>query len=154
MKLSLKIVSGLILILLASPIIFLNSCGKAETTAPFGGTITINPTSFSWKDGLPAQTTHDELFTVTVKDAAGQPMNKTKINISFVLAVPDFYNFVQFVDSSGNLVNSPFDAVTDDFGTYTFTFRFQSGNGLAYFGGIEVRSGTAFQSSQFTVTVN
>ena len=90
-----------------------------------------------------------EFFTISLKDANGNPLGDTRISISFIWAVPNIVGVVQLYDGT-TPVNSPFEADTDDFGVYILRVDFQSGV-ISYFGDIEVRSGDAFGSASLTV---
>ena len=140
---------GSLIIILA----LLASCGGNSSngfSAPDGSTIVINPGDFTVTDAGSTTTTRTHYFSIVVKDSSGAPLNKAKINIFFPWAVPNPPAVVQLYDGS-TAVNSPFDAFTDSFGVYNLRFDYQSGGGLAYFGNLEVRSGTAFQSIIITI---
>ena len=130
----------------------LAACGSNNSiSAPYGSTITINPTDTSVTDKGSVITTHTQFYTITVLDQNGQPMNNAKITISFPWAYPDSASAVTLYDGNSPQ-NSPFDAKTDSFGIYTLRFDYVSGGGLSYFGNLEVRSGTAYQQVKFTVS--
>ena len=121
--------------------------GGGGVSAPDGSSITINPGSLSIAD--PHDFWRTTNFTISVKNADGQPMGDAKIAISFPYAVPDSHGYVQLYDGT-TAKNSPFDAKTDEFGVYNLRFDFRAG--VAYTGDLEVRSGSAFGTSTFTMT--
>ena len=130
-------------------------CGSDKGgTAPDGSTIEIRPLDPSVTDKGPTATWSTEYFTITVRDVNNLPLNKVKLNIKFPWAVPDPANLVQLYDKDGLPVNSPYDsAYTDEFGVYNLRFDYMRGGGVSYFGNLEVRSGTAYASTKFTVAI-
>lgn len=140
-------------LLLVLCLIIISGCGGGGggVSAPSNATILINPSSLSVTDASASASTHTQFFTVTVKNSAGAALGDTKITISFPWAVPDSAGVVQLYDEDGNARNSPFDAKTDNFGTYNVRFDFMSGGGLKYTGNLEVRSGSAFGTSTVTI---
>ncbi|MEW6216016.1 MAG: hypothetical protein AB1478_12570 [Nitrospirota bacterium] len=130
-------------------------CG-GSVSAPPDSTITINPETVTITDSGD-EATHTQYFTILVKDSNGTPLGDIKITISFPWAKPDPTDLVQLYKcedpkcETPEAVNSPFDAETDESGTYTLRFDYQSG-WLEYKGDVEVRSGSAFGSATFEVT--
>jgi hypothetical protein len=127
------------------------SLGQDTVTAPPDSAITINPDTTTVTDGNEDSWWHTQFFTIYVQDSDGNPLGNVKITISYPWAVPDPAGVVQLYDGS-TPVKSPFDAKTDDFGVYYLRFDYMSGGGLAYYGDLEVRSGSAYGISTFTVT--
>jgi hypothetical protein len=142
---------GLLLLLLF--LISFSGCGD-PVSAPPGSTITINPSSATIDDATISPSWYTQYFTITVKDSAGTLLGNIKITISYAWTVipdvPDSSGVVQLYKGT-DLVNSPFDAETDDFGIYNLRMDYQSG-GLDYKGNLEVRSGSAFGKASFEVT--
>lgn len=104
--------------------LFSLSCGK-NITAPDGSTITINPTTITFKN-ITSDTIAD--FVVTVRYPDGEPMPYAKVRISGAFAVPNAVSAYQFYYKAGGTqtvgnpaVDSPFEAQTDEFGTYHFS---------------------------------
>ncbi|GMT46992.1 MAG: hypothetical protein IEMM0007_0558 [bacterium] len=136
-------------------ILFLWSCG--DVSAPPGSTITIDPPSLSIESVIDENGTSPvkkspQYYTVTVVDKDGNPVGDVKLDISFVWASPNAYNLVQLYKGD-TPVDSPFEATTDEFGSYKFRLDFISGGELEYTGDLEVRSGGAFAASTLDVTV-
>ena len=135
--------------------LFLWSCG--DVTAPPGSTITIDPssvsiTSVSDETGASPAFWTTKYYTVSVVDKDDNPVGNVKLSISFVWASPNPYNLVQLYKGD-TPVDSPFEATTDEFGSYKFRMDFISGAYYEYTGDLEVRSGAAFASSTLDVTV-
>ncbi len=132
----------------------LSSCGGSTSggvTAPFGSTITIDPTAYSVGDAGTSITVHTEYFTIQVLGPDGTPFNKALITIEFPWSPPDPTSLVQLYD--GNVPqSSPFSAVTNEFGLYTLRVDYESGGGLLYHGNITVRTGSASATSTLTIT--
>ncbi len=140
------------LILMLMLFIFLPGCGGgADDLAPFDGTITINPESYTFT-GTGADTeTFSKLFTISVVDADGLPVSNIKLTISYLFAVPASFAVVQLYD--GNTPkDSPMTVQTDDYGVYNLVVGFNAGGGLEYYADLEVRSGAVFEKA--TITVN
>ncbi|MBI4691553.1 MAG: hypothetical protein HY754_15010 [Nitrospirae bacterium] len=137
-------------ILLLFCLIIISGCGANEGSVPPGSTITINPSSFDISDSSTTSRWFTTYFTISVKDSNSDPIKDAKITISALHAVPNL-DVVQFYDGNTK-VNSPFDAYTDSFGTYTLRFDFQSGGELDYFGNLEVRSGDVYTTATYTIT--
>lgn len=127
MKLTIKLISILVLVLIASPIIVLEGCGS-NNSATDRSTILVNPASVS--PSISADMIQD--FTVTVRYSDGTPYPKAVLYISGPFAQPrnatntnPHYQF--YYGPGGNLaagnipVNSPFKAQTDDYGNYQFS---------------------------------
>ncbi len=136
-------------------ILFLWSCG--DVSAPPGSTITIDPPSVSIesvieKDGSSPVRTATTYYTVSVVDKDGNPVGNVKLSISFIWASPNSSNVVQLYKGD-TPVDSPFEATTDEFGSYKFKMDFISGGTYEYTGDLEVRSGANFASSTLDVTV-
>ncbi len=136
-------------------ILFLWSCG--DVSAPPGSTITIDPpslsiTSVSNENGTSPVITATKYYTVSVVDKDGNPVGNVKLSISFIWASPNSSNVVQLYKGDTK-VDSPFEATTDEFGSYKFRMDFISGGAYEYTGDLEVRSGAAFASSTLDVTV-
>ncbi|HEC97910.1 MAG TPA: hypothetical protein ENI58_07145 [Nitrospirae bacterium] len=136
-------------------ILFLWSCG--DVSAPPDSTITISPSSVSIESVIEANGTSPakwstQDYTVSVVDKDGNPVGNVKLSISFVWASPSPYDLVQLYKGDTK-VDSPFEATTDEFGSYKFRLDFISGAEYEYTGDLEVRSGAGFASSTLDVTV-
>jgi len=129
--------------------LFLWSCG--DVSAPPDSTITINPSSLTIENADTDAKWTTQYYTVAVVDKDGNPVGDVKLSISFIWASPNPYNLVHLYKGD-NRVDSPFDATTDEFGSYTFRLDFISGGGYEYKGDLEVRSGAAFASSTLDVS--
>jgi len=130
-------------------VIVMYSCGQGSpSSAPVGSTITIFPASVSVSDagGL---ATHRQDFVIMVKNANGVPLNNVKLNISYSWAVPDPTGYVQLYDGDV-AVDSPMEATTDENGTYTLRFDYQSGS-IEYTADLVVTSGSSSASAEFAV---
>jgi len=128
------------------------ACGNSDVSAPPGSTITISPAGLKVEDGRTQVYYDQQLFTVTVHDAEGRPIRDAEITIFYLWAEPNPSAVVQLYDSNNNPVDSPFTAHTDEFGTYTFYFGFNSGGGLSYKADLEVRSGEIFASQTIEIS--
>jgi len=141
----------LVVLMLISSIFVFSGCGsKSEGVVPDGSTITVGPDFkqtgiASWEVPVP--------FTVVVRYKDGSPIPKAKVNVAGHYAASStfagLYQFFLYADptSSTNVkTNSPFDVITDDFGTYTFSALISAGMG-SFTDTINVRSGTAMNSA-------
>ncbi|MEE8299753.1 MAG: hypothetical protein V3R28_00435, partial [Desulfatiglandales bacterium] len=104
----------------------------------------------SVSDGTALATPHIQYFHIAVTDADGFPLRNIKLTIEFMWAAPDVYGVVQFYHG-GSPVDSPFNALTDDDGSYILRMDFLSGGGWEYNGKLLVSSGSAFGSAEFEV---
>lgn len=150
---TMKFITVFMLSLGLASIILMAGCGS-ETTPPSGSTITVTgPAPFS----IGSDTNFD--FTVVVKYPDGTPMPKAKLDISGAFAFPrnaaqsgwhyQFYYSPGGNTVPGNLaVNSPFEAQTDDFGTYTFSALVSVATGT-FTDTIVVRAGTIVGTALF-----
>jgi len=118
--------------------------------APADATITINPSEFTLSDSSLSTTTHTQYFHIVVKDANGFSLENIRLAIAFLWAVPDIYGIVQFYHG-GSPVDSPFYALTDGDGAYILRMDFVSGGTWVYSGTLEVTSGSAYGSADFSV---
>lgn len=164
MKLTIKhkqiAIFPLLLVLLL--ITLVQGCGSENSTdnctAPFGSSITINPSSETFKTSggvVSSNLAFD--FQVTVLYPDKTPMPKACINISGVLAVPNtsaayqFFFFPGGAQTPGNVaVNTGFAAQTDDFGQYTFSAVVSAGTST-FFDTITARSGTVSGTTLLTI---
>ena len=134
-------------------LIALAGCGGGGgVSAPTGSTITINPATISvtdlsssvrWSDPCPK-------VTAIVANSDGQRLGDIKISIFSQFGTPPkpdpTTNYVvQLFNQDGTAVSSPFDAKTDNMGTYTFTYCYQSGGGVKFTDSLEIRSSGAYQ---------
>lgn len=127
MRLTVKLVSILVLVLIVSPVVLLESCGskKSQNTLPALSTITIGPDHTQL--GIAADTTVN--FTVVARYSDGSPMPNANIKISGSFAAPRNNAHYQFYldpdgpsNPNGNTpVDSGFTIVTDDSGSYMFS---------------------------------
>ncbi|MBI5182679.1 MAG: hypothetical protein HZA06_07200 [Nitrospirae bacterium] len=138
----------LILMILLLPLLVFG-CG--EETASSGSSITISPSTVTVND-TGSQAWHRQYFTIKVTDSSGNPLGNIKIKISFPWAYPDSSDLVRLYDGD-NLQNSPFEATTDEYGSYILRFDFRSG-GLTYSGNLTVQSGSAYGYAEFKVTAS
>ncbi len=115
MKIFGKIIPILILFLLSSPLLLLQSCGDQ---APDGSTITVTTI------GVPSSADPSvQQMQVIVRDSSGAPMNKISVSIfgnkaPFTAPSTNNYNFS--TDRTNLIMSSSFSGTTDDFGAYTF----------------------------------
>ncbi len=123
-------------------------CGGYDDiqNAPADATITINPSEVTLSDATGSTTTHTQYFHIAVKDTNGFPFENIRLTIAFV---GDIYGVVQFYHG-GSAVDSPFNAVTDGNGAYVLRMDFDSGL-LEYSGTLQVTSGSAYDSADFSV---
>ena len=117
--------------------------------APADATITINPSEFTLSDAT-GSAWHTQYFHIAVKDANGFAFENIRLKIAFIWAVPDSSGLVQFYHG-GSTVDSPFYALTDGNGAYTLRMDFLSGGGSVYSGTLQVTSGSAYDSADFSV---
>ncbi len=114
------------LLFVLSGVMLIQGCGTSGSRecdeAPFGSTISINPTSISWAS-LSAPTT--DTWKVTVLYPDGTPMPYACLNIFGSLAAPRVPARYQFQDGAAwaahTPVNSGFKARTDVSGQYMFS---------------------------------
>lgn len=126
-------------------------CNKS-VTAPSGTTMTINPASKTWDitpTSCPSTSYNDELVTITVKDANGEPMNNISINVALDLSPNTGSVPVQVLElyDGNTLVTSPYATTTGDFGTKTLKVRMDFG--CTYKAVLSVFSGTAYATAKF-----
>jgi hypothetical protein len=125
MKLAIKCASILVFVLIASPVVLLEGCGKSENTLPDKSTISIGPDHS--QSGIQGDTTVN--FTVVARYADGTPMPNANIKISGPFAAPRtnaHYQFYLIQDGPDNPlgntpVNSGFTIQTGDNGSYMFS---------------------------------
>lgn len=132
---------------------------SGEITAPPGSKIIINPSKLEVTDGASTRSRHFQSFTISVFSPLNQPIGRVKLKISYLWASPDPYDLVQLYDGycsdtyppTNPPKNSPFEAVTDDYGVYNLCVGFLSGGGLEYKAGLEVHSGTVYNSAELSI---
>lgn len=129
--------------------------GCGEETASSGSTITISPESMSVTDGSSTSSWHSNYFNITVTSSSGKPSGNIKINISATWAYPDPYNFIRLYDGN-TLKSSPFEATTDENGSYMLRFDYQSGGGLEYSSdcGLMITSGSTTGCADFEIAAD
>ncbi|MFO0751767.1 MAG: hypothetical protein U0411_00395 [Thermodesulfovibrionales bacterium] len=142
-----RAVSFLLLLCLVA----LSGCGGGGgNSAPSGSSLSVNPAEITVTDAASSTSWTTQFYTISLQNAEGQSLGKTKVTITFPYAVPSSYGVVQLYDGD-TPVNSPLDVETDDFGVYYLRLDMQTGGGLEYSGDLEARSGDAFASSKITV---
>jgi hypothetical protein len=144
--------SGLFFLLLF--LVVAAGCGSSNYSATSSSTITIDPSTRTVTfAALSSVTTSQDHFTITVKDAAGNPMNNVEITISYPWAAPNTFSDVHFY-SDGNLTAaepSPFKAHTDKFGVYILNYTYDGGGGMEYTGELKAQSGAVVGTATFAV---
>lgn len=130
-------------------LIVIGGCQPGNVTAPSGGSIEFSPSEITVTDQGSVINTFTAYLTIVVYDSNLQPMNGQDITIFYPWAVPQA-TVVQLYDGA-TPVNSPFTAKTDSNGLYHLRVDYMSGGGLAYFGELEVRSGTNFGTASIQV---
>jgi hypothetical protein len=165
MKLSLRVISVLCLVVLASPAVLLPACGSDshETSASAGGSITITSGGIDTIEmtvGLGscdgAQTAiSDQPVLVTVLDADGAPLNDITIFVGLDWS-PSTSTAVamRLIDTDLNPpveVSVPYKTKTRDHGTKNLVVRMDIG-GCEYAGQLSVTSGTLSSSMNIEVT--
>ncbi len=114
--------------------------------------ITISPgTDVTFSNSFDAISWSTQNFHISVKTDLGIPLSDVNLYISYILAVPNSFGYVQLYDCD-TAKNSPMMVKTDINGTYNLRFDFQSGGGLAYTGNVQVISGSVFGSRGFAVS--
>ncbi len=170
MKRKAHILSLGVLIVLAAPIGLLHGCGHNKTSsAPLNSTIAISPDGASWtitqssQPGAPVLpgcngTIYNfELFTITVSDALGNPINNAEIVIDLDTAAntaSPSSQVMYLADADVNLtqpVAVPYETKTDKFGTKNVRVFVDLG-GCSFSGNLKVYSGTVFKSVSIKVT--
>jgi hypothetical protein len=157
-----RILSLSILIALTAPLGLLHGCGDKTTSAPNGSTIEISPEGKTWDTsqmiGCNASSYNFELFTITVRDSFGNPMDNVTIYIDLDLAssTASPNNQVMYLadaDIAQKIpVVVPYETKTGDFGTKNVqVFVDIGGNGCEYNGQLKVYSATAFESVEIEV---
>ena len=156
MKLTVKLVSLLVLVLIASPVVLLEGCGdkKSQNTLPDKSTITISPDHS--QTGISADTPVN--FTVVTLYSDGSPMPNAIVKISGSFAAPrnnPHYQFYLYPDGlnnpSGNTpIDSGFTIQTDDSGSYMFSVVILLASGL-FSDTIVGTSGTTIGSAAIAV---
>jgi hypothetical protein len=128
--------------------------GCGEKTVPEGTVITIYPDKVEVTDSTATPSVSTQYFriVVTKKDINGiiLPVNDAEIWIDFMWAVPDAVSLVQLYEGD-TPVDSPMSVKTDDHGVYNLRVDFLHGGGLKYTGDVEISSGSAFGSAEFSV---
>ncbi|HWP35806.1 MAG TPA: hypothetical protein VNM66_09430 [Thermodesulfobacteriota bacterium] len=156
-----------VLTALAVALVALAPAGCGDVTgAPDGATITIDPSEVAWTiptGGLPGESTI-QVFTITVRDGEGRPLNDVPVFLTLSLAptvATAGITATAFLDdsctdpavciASGQVLATPeIRRVTDDRGMVrqkvlvTFSSEYQDK--------LEVRSGSAFASASIEVT--
>jgi hypothetical protein len=136
-------------LLLISSSFVLSGCGNTNGV-PDGSTIKVGP-DFTQTGVFFSEV--PVVFTIVVRFGDGSPIPHAKVNVSGHYATTSvtfgLYQFYLHADPTapGNVpVNSPFDVVTDDNGTYSFSVLVSSISGT-FKDTIAARSGTAFGSA-------
>jgi hypothetical protein len=128
--------------------------GCGDQPAPFLSEIIIYPDKVEISDSSPTLNISTQYFRIvlTKEDINGKPLpvNGTEIWITFIWAIPDAIGVVQLYDGD-TPVDSPMSVKTDKDGVYNLRVDFQHGEGLEYSGDVEVSSGSAFGSAEFSV---
>lgn len=153
-----------ILITLLMPLAILPGCGNDKTTsAPTGSTIEISPEGRQWETaaltGCNGTSYNFELFTITVRDVFGNPMNNVTLYVDLDLApnTASPNNQVMYLADADvaqkTPVIVPYETKTGDFGTKNVqVFVDLGGGGCEYKGNLRVYSGTAFASANIEVS--
>jgi hypothetical protein len=128
--------------------------GCGEKTAPVDTVITIDPDKVEVTDSTATPSVSTQYFRIvaTKTDINNKtlPVNDAEIWIDFMWAVPDAVSLVQLYEGD-TPVDSPMSVKTDDHGVYNLRVDFLHGGGLEYKGDVEVSSGSAFGSAEFSV---
>lgn len=146
-------------------VLTLIACGTSidspdgEIIAPLGSQILISPEKYEVTDGSLASNRHYQLFRITVINSSGHPVGRVKLTIAYQWAIPDISGLVMLYDGACSDTNpptnpprnSPFEAVTDDNGTYSLCLGYLSGGGLEYKAGLEVWSGSVYNSADVSI---
>lgn len=143
---------------LAAALALLSGCGAGEANpAPDGSTITISPASMTWttiKDDacVYGYGSLDDLYYITVKDSAGNPLNNVDLTVFLDLAAGSTsITPVMELYDNGAPVTSPYKTKTEASGTKAVTVRMWSGCSLAYKGSLHAYSGSAYGSAALEV---
>lgn len=124
------------------------ACGKdkGEGTAQPGSSITFSPSDTSSAVAVTIPTgTVVQPFTITVRNSAGAPMKRVKVDI--------FQDVGTLQDQDFVLQTAiPYQPLTDDFGNVRIYVSYPAGGGLDYTGAVEAFSGTAYNNASVTVT--
>lgn len=153
MKLTIKLLSVLLLLALASPAVLLPGCGN--DAVPDGSTITVNSvTLVDVTVDAPAD------FKAVVRYEDGTPIPYARIRISGVGAAPagGAYQFYYYPGGSlragGNAqLDSPFEVTTNEFGVYEFSAEV-FGPVSSYEDTIYISSGTATGTGTLKATTS
>lgn len=155
MKYTAKLPLVLVLALLIIPIALFPGCGDFKYV-PDKSTITINPSSWTVKDIL-SDTYAD--FTVVVRYSDGTPIPYANIHITGAFAEPATAAFYQFYFYPGGsripntIVDSGFNAQTDEYGIYRFSAEMY-GPGSAFKDTIYINSGTVSATATLELTTS
>ncbi len=142
-------------IMLLLCVIACSSCGARGGSAPPGSTISISSPA-TVTNTNPDFRADSQTLTVTIKSGSSGVGNAS-FNVNFVFTKPPDDNLISDLSSvvtlcdGTRLLNTSFEAKTDDWGVYQLCILYQDGGGLKYAGAINVYSGD--QTAQTTLQV-
>ncbi len=148
------------LLWLAIPLLF-TGCGSGSKSAPPSGSITINPTTYSWSVSAasPIQAALEPVL-ITVKDASGTPLGNDRVIVSLDLSQGTSTNVVMGLmladpttgQPTGSLLTAPVALFTSNSGTINLWVDMTAGGTLSYTGNLLAYSGSIEGTAVFSVT--
>lgn len=154
-----RILSICVLIALTVPMGLLQGCGDKTSSAPSNSSIGISPNGVAWDvgstPGCSGTVYNFTLFTITVRDSFGNPMDNVTIYVDLDLASSTASPGIQVMyladaDVAQKVpVQVPYETKTGEFGTKNVQVFVDLG--CEYTGSLKVYSGTAFGSVEIVV---
>ncbi len=132
-----------------------SGCGARGGSAPPGSTISIS-SPLSVTNSNQDFRADSQTLTIQIKSGTGGVGNAS-FTVNFVYTTPPDTNLISDLSSvvtlcdGTRLLNTSFEAKTDDWGVYQLCILYQDGGGLKYTGDINVYSGD--QTAQAVLTV-
>ncbi len=132
-----------------------SGCGARGGSAPPGSTISITSPATVTNSNQDFRA-DSQTLTITIKNTTGG-IGNASFTVNFVFTSPPDTNLISDLSSivtlcdGTRLLNTSFEAKTDDWGVYQLCILYQDGGGLTYTGDINVFSGD--QTAQTTLQV-
>ena len=126
-----------------------SGCGGSYE-APAGSTITITGID-TITDSNSSTVIDSTIFHIAATAPNSDPLNDVEISITYPWAIPSPAGAVQLYDGD-DPEDSPMKVETDSYGTYNLRIDYQRGGGVEYTGTIQVTSGSAVGTAEFSVS--
>lgn len=134
---------------------FAAACGGGENDAPVNSTITITPTKEERKASGGTCRIYDVPVFITIKNAAGTPLNGARISVYLDLslgAVTAGNERMALFDGASGPLPFGYTTETGDNGTKALTVKMNTTEcGATYTGQLAVQSGSISQSAEFSM---